>query len=241
MKKLRLDITLPVLNEEQRLELGVTKTIAFLDDSEIEHYSITIADNGSFDNTEKIARSLVERFPCVRFIKVEKKGVGLALKQSWTSSDAALIGYMDVDLATDLSHLIDAYRILRRDEVDIVNGSRLLPDSLVINRSLMREISSLGFNFFLKKLLKVNFTDGMCGFKFLKKTAFNKLTKKGLDNNEWFFCTELLVQAEWLGMQIREIPVHWSDDRDSRVELFKTIKKYSGEIRRLQLQKDRKL
>ena len=217
MNGLKLDISIPVLNEELRVENGVVKTIEFLENNKIKNYSITIADNGSSDNTEGIAKKLIERFHRIRFIKVNKKGVGLALKKSWGSSDAELIGYMDVDVATDLSHLIDAYKLLHSDEVDIVNGSRLLPGSRVMNRSIIRNITSRGFNFLLKKALNVNITDGMCGFKFLKKTAYDKLEKIGLENDEWFFCTELLVKAEWLGMRVLEIPVIWKDDRDSRV------------------------
>ena len=67
------------------------------------------------------------------------------------------------------------------------------------------------------------------------KELNEKLFQIGLDSNEWFFCTELLVKAEWTGMHIKEISVHWTDDRNSRVELFKLITKYLCEIRRLQL------
>ena len=241
MKKLKIEITIPVLNEEFRLEQGVTKAVGFLENSKIDNYSIALADNGSTDNTEKVARVLTERFPSVRAIKVHKRGVGLALKQSWASSDADLIGYMDVDLATDLNHILEVYQIFQSQEVDIVNGSRLLPDSQVKNRSVIRGITSHGFNFLLKTLLNVNISDGMCGFKFLKKTSYDKISQSGLENNDWFFCAELLVKAEWMGMKICEIPIKWEDDKDSRVELFKTIINYSKEIKRLKLQMAQKL
>jgi glycosyltransferase involved in cell wall biosynthesis len=237
LKSSKIEITIPILNEEFRLEQGVTEAVEFLENSGIDNYSIVLADNGSTDNTEQIAQSLTKRFPTVKAIKVSKRGVGLALKQSWGSSEADFIGYMDVDLATDLNHILEAYRILQGEEVDVVNGSRLLPNSQVKNRSIIRGITSHGFNYLLKALLKVNISDGMCGFKFLKKTSYDKILKSGLENNEWFFCTELLVKAEWMGMNIHEIPVKWEDDSDSRVELFKTITKYLKEIKRLKLQK----
>ncbi len=240
MQNLSLDITIPVLNEEHRLERGITQTLKFLENSQINHYSITIADNGSEDGTEIIAQKLTRRFPEIRFFKTGEKGVGLALKQSWASSRSDLVGYMDVDLATDLNHLTTAYKMLHEDKIDIVNGSRLLPGSQVINRSLTRDITSVGFNFLLKFVFGTTFTDGMCGFKFVKKDSYEKLTQMGLDNNEWFFCAELLIKAELSGMQIYEVPVRWVDDRDSRVELIKTIGKYSKEIRRLRLEVSRK-
>ena len=238
MSDLKLDITIPILNEESRLETGVTKAFQYLEKSSIKNYSLTLADNGSTDNTVNIANELKKRFPLIKTLKVDKRGVGLALKKSWAASNADLIGYMDVDLATDLNHILEVYQIFQNnDEIDIVNGSRLLANSTVKNRSILRGITSRGFNFLLNSMLGVKFTDGMCGFKFLKKSSYEKIFNAGVENNGWFFCTELLVKAEWMGMRIHEIPVRWEDDDDSRVELFKTILYYSKEIKRLKLQK----
>lgn len=234
MNELSLDITIPVLNEERRLEKGVFGAFEFLKKSVVPRYRISVADNGSTDRTEEVAASIQKVCPCFRYIKVNKRGVGLALKKSWNDSDYDIIGYMDVDLATDINHLTEVYSAFQNENIDIVNGSRLLPGSKVTDRKLLRTISSKGYNFLLKFLLDVKFTDGMCGFKFIKKASYNKFNAIGIDNNDWFFCTELLVKAEWLGLHIREIPVRWNDDGDSRVKLFDTIYKYMKEILRLQ-------
>lgn len=238
MNDLSIDITIPVINEEKRLENGIFKTIEFLKKSSIRRYRITIADNGSADSTEQIAKSLEKTYPCIRYIKVDKRGVGLALKKSWSDTNCDIIGYMDVDLATDINHLIDVYTAMQRDDVDIVNASRLLPESKVFNRAVVREFTSRGLNFILRLMLNIKFTDGMCGFKFIKKASYDKLAAFGLNNNDWFFCTELLIKAEWLGLNIYEIPVRWRDDGDSRVKFFDTTYKYMNEIIRLKLYKD---
>ena len=238
MKNLSLEITIPVLNEEKRLEYGFSTTIKFLQKNKKTNYKIVIADNGSKDRTEEIATLLEKKYPQVRYIKVGQKGVGLALKKSWNASNADIIGYMDVDLATDLTHLLDVISKMQNDEIDIVNGSRILPGSKVINRSALRETTSRGFNFILKAILNVNFSDGMCGFKFIKRTAFNKLMKAGIDNNDWFLCTEMLIKAEWSGLNIYELPVQWKDDGDSRVDISKTIYKYMKEIFKLRFSKN---
>ena len=81
----------------------------------------------------------------------------------------------------------------------------------------------------------------MCGFKFLKRESYEKILKSGLENNDWFFCAELLIKADWIGMKIYEIPVKWRDNKDSRVELGNTIMKYIKEIKRLRPQKPNKL
>jgi len=238
MKVLNIEITIPVLNEEKRLEKGVTNIIKFLEKSIIRRYKIVVADNGSVDGTEDAARMLEKKYHRVRFIKVGKKGVGLALKKSWNNSNADIVGYIDVDLATGISHLIDAYNVMLRNDVDVVNGSRILPGSQVINRSILREITSRGFNCVLRTVLNAKFTDGMCGFKFIKRAAYNRLSTVGLDNDGWFFCSEMLIKAEWFGLNIYEIPIRWKDDGNSRVNISELIYKYSKGIMKLRFNKN---
>jgi glycosyltransferase involved in cell wall biosynthesis len=239
VNEISLDITIPVLNEEKRLIKGVTETLSFLQNTSIKDYQITIADNGSTDKTELIANELVSQHPDVlRFIQVKQKGVGLALRNSWGSSTKDVIGYMDVDLATDLQHIQEAYDKIRIDQVDVVNGSRLLKGSEVINRTIVREITSRGFNFLLQQMLGVNFSDGMCGFKFLKRSIYKNLILTNIETDGWFFCAEILVKASWLGMNVQEIPVKWTDDNDSRVKLVSLSSSYLKEI--LRLRRERK-
>jgi glycosyltransferase involved in cell wall biosynthesis len=168
------DVSIPVLNEEATLERQVGILHGFL----IEHFSnpgqwrIVIADNGSTDRTLEIARLLQARYPEVAVVNVPEKGVGLALKTSWGQSQADIVGYMDLDLATDLSHFLEAYRAIAEEGYDLVYGTRLHAKSQVIGRTLKREIASRGFNLILKLYLGVGFSDGMCGFKFLKREIY---------------------------------------------------------------------
>ena len=80
----------------------------------------------------------------------------------------------------------------------------------------------------------------MCGFKFIHKEVFDKLMLIGIQNNEWFFETELLVKAERNGFKILEIPVYWEDDRDSKVNLIPLSLKYLKEIGRLRKELNKK-
>jgi len=231
-----IDIAIPVLNEEARLERGVFGTLEMLHQLPVKGHRVTIADNGSKDRTGEIGKQLSERIAEVSYVSVGERGVGRALKAAWGASDADVVGYMDVDLATDLRHLAEVVRLFSNhlgSEVAVVNGSRRLPGSYVINRSLLRSITSHGFNWLLFNLLGVRFTDGMCGFKFLRRDIYDELSRQGLENDDWFFCTELLVKAEWAGFPIVEIPVTWTDDRNSRVRLFSTTRNYMKEILRL--------
>ena len=228
------DITIPVLNEEATLEQNVKILHQFVKEHfpDEQQWQIVIADNGSTDRTLEIAQRISGEIPEVTYVKVPRKGVGLALKTSWGQSKADIVGYMDLDLATDLSHFLEVYQAIAKQNYDIVYATRLHKNSKVINRPLKREIASRVFNFLLKAYLRVRFSDGMCGFKFLKRELYPDLFEMGAQNDGWFFSTELLVTAEWKGLKIRELPVTWTDDiSSSRVKILPLAKRYINSMR----------
>lgn len=230
------DITIPVLNEELTLAQNVKTLHQFVQ----QHFStpgqwqIVIADNGSTDRTLEIAQELSNEIPEVTYVKVPKKGVGLALKTSWGQSKADIVGYMDLDLATALPHFLEAYKAIAEQDYDIVYATRLHPKSQVIGRTFKREVASRVFNIILKFYLGIKFSDGMCGFKFLKRSVYPKLYEAGAQNDGWFFSTELLTVGEWLNYKLYELPVKWTDDvSSSRVKIIPLAKKYLRSMREL--------
>jgi len=228
-----LEVTIPVLNEETRLPEYFPKAWDFVQKSNLP-ISFSIADNGSTDSTWAIAEKLAAKYSNTRLVKVSRRGVGLALKESWSSSSAEFVGYMDVDLATDLSHLKEVLQILSSDQVDVLTGSRLLPGSVVLGRSLLREVTSRGFNFLLGLLLRVPFSDGMCGFKFIRRQAFLDISSScPAMTDGWFFNTEFMVKAIWKAYRLKELPVKWKDDSESRVKVVQLSAQYFQEILRL--------
>lgn len=224
-----IDITIPVLNEEETLAKNVLKARDFLLANlpkDVE-WKIVIADNGSTDETENIGRQLSISYPEVQLVKVPRRGVGLALKTSWSQSKADIVGYMDLDLATDLPHLLEAYDAIAHQDYDVVYGTRLHKKSKVINRTPTREFTSRVFNTILKLYVGTAISDGMCGFKFLKRKHYASIHQKGAQNDGWFFATELLVISEWLQLKMYELPVKWTDDPgNSKVNIPQLAKRY---------------
>ncbi len=234
--RMTFDITIPVLNEEATLSQNVRLLHQFL----AAHFPkpgqwrIVIADNGSTDRTRAIAEEMSQKIAEVQWLSVPRKGVGLALKTSWSQSQADIVGYMDLDLATDLSHFLEAYDALAEQSFELVYATRLHPKSKVIGRSLKREIASRVFNFLLKTYLGVHFSDGMCGFKWLRRELYPALYEGGAQNDGWFFSTELLTVAEWQGRRVYELPVKWTDDvSSSRVQIIPLAKRYLQAMRAL--------
>ena len=215
------EITIPVLNEEKKLKMNVLKVSDFIlrEMPEASNWKIVVADNGSTDRTRLIGESLANEFDWIKYIRLDDRGVGRALKASWGQSQAEVVGYMDLDLATDLKHLKESFTALSSG-YDMVYGSRLNRNSVVKGRSIKREITSRVFNFIAKHYLNVHFSDGMCGFKFIKRSIFSSLMAGGAQSNDWFFSTELLTVAEWLEYNIFELPVCWTDSTESKVRII---------------------
>lgn len=230
-------ITIPVLNEEETLREQVSKAHRFIQDelSDLASIGLLIADNGSHDQTLQIGQALAAELDGVSFLRVSHRGVGLALKESWNQSTSDIVGYMDLDLATDLRHLREALTPLIADDADVVTGSRLLPQSRVINRSPMRAVVSRVFNAMLSTYLGVKFSDGMCGFKFLQRKHFARLRALGAKSDGWFFATELLVCAEAENLRVVDLPVQWTDDPKSKAKIGKLAVEYLKAMRALKL------
>jgi len=228
------EIVIPVYNEEEQLEQSILTLHHFLStEYPSSQWRITIANNGSRDSTKEIAVNLVKTHKNINYFHLDGKGFGKAVKSVWKDSPYSILGFMDLDLSTDLKHLPEAIDILLDSRTDIVVGNRLLPKSVVENRSPLREITSRSFNLILKTYLKVRFSDGMCGFKFIRRESCAKLLDFGIQNDEWFFSTELLIIAEWLGFKIYELPIRWVDTDQSKAKMFELTKKYLGEMVRV--------
>lgn len=220
-----MDIVLPVYNEEDCLKDSVLKVLKILSEPFAQglEIRIVISDNRSTDRTAEIGQELEEMFDNVSYLFVDKKGVGAAVKAAWKSSLADYVGFMDVDLSTNVKHLKTTLEVLKSDPNKLVFGSRHLSESKIIGRSWLREVISRTYNFVLRLSFNIEFKDASCGFKFLSKEVFEKISTVGLKDDGWFFEPELLIKAGWVGIELHELPVEWTDDPNSKVNLISTI------------------
>ena len=214
-----VDLVVPVYNEEVALEDSVLRLLGYLDTMPFS-YRVTIADNASTDGTALIAQRLAHQHRRVSVVHLELKGRGRALKRVWSASRSPVVAYMDVDLSTDLNALLPLVAPLLTGHSDIAIGSRLSRGSLV-QRGAKREVISRGYNLLLRGTLRARFSDAQCGFKALRREAADQLLPWVQDDG-WFFDTELLVLAERAHLRIHEVPVDWVDDPDSRVDILRT-------------------
>jgi glycosyltransferase involved in cell wall biosynthesis len=216
----RVNVTVPVYNEETKIRGSIATLMCFLDRGCFPDFEVVIADNGSTDDTWSIASELANRYSRVQVAHLERRGRGRALKHVWLSSSANMLSYMDVDLSTDLAAWPRLVEPLAAGRYDLATGSRLLSASQT-TRSFKREWISRAYNFLIKALFDTGFSDAQCGFKAITRRAAHVLLPMVEDNN-WFFDTELLVLAEKLGYGIFDLPVCWVENPDSRVKICRT-------------------
>jgi glycosyltransferase involved in cell wall biosynthesis len=218
----KLDVVIPVLNEEVDLEPS-THTLHEYMKAHLDQYAwaIVIADNGSTDATLDIARRLSREFSNVSYIRLEQRGRGRALKRAWTESKADIVAFMDVDLSTDLEALPGLIRAVDAEGYEVAIGSRLAKGAVVTKRPFKRGLFSKGYSLLIRATFLCGFRDAQCGFKAVTRRVADEVVPL-VENNGWFFDTELLIIAEKNGYSIMELPVKWSDDPDSRVNVVGT-------------------
>jgi glycosyltransferase involved in cell wall biosynthesis len=226
-----VEIVIPVHNEQPLLAGGVGELHSFMRERLRVPFRITIADRASTDGTLLQARALAARFREVQAVHLDHIGSGVALRESWLRSDAKVVAYMDISLSTDLEALPELLGPLLAGHADVAVGTRLVPEAEV-RRSLERELISRSYNILVRALLDVGFSDAQCGFKAARREVLEPLLGQ-VEDEGWFFDTELLYLAQRAKLSIREVPVRWTEDHDSRVAIVSTALDDLRAIRRL--------
>ncbi|HEY5011684.1 MAG TPA: glycosyltransferase [Acidimicrobiia bacterium] len=215
-----VEIVVPVYNEAADLERSIERLYHYLSEQFPLSWRVTIADNASTDRTWHIACDLACRLDGVRAVHLDRKGRGRALREVWSASTARVVAYMDVDLSTDLDALLPLVAPLVSGHSDVAIGTRLASGARVV-RGPKREFISRAYNLLLKTTMRSGFSDAQCGFKAVRADVARDLLPM-IEDQEWFFDTELLLLAEHNGLRIHEVPVDWIDDADSRVDVVGT-------------------
>ena len=246
---MKIDILFPVLNEHLRLERGIRKTVEYLQEQKEAFqkrasFVLTIVDNGSDDDTPEIGKRLEEEFSKtdqsylkVRYCRIEERGVGIAFRTGVEMSEGDVVGYMDIDLSTDIDYLRTAVDIFeKRSDIMYINASRFSKESDVSGRKWYRKITSQGLLVLLKGVFGMKCSDAICGFTFVRKPVAEKLVRECSDEKGWFYMIEFLLRAERNGVSIYDMPVKWVEDYDTTVNVPKTIKNYLKNIYALRRQ-----
>ena len=161
----------------------------------------------------------------------KRQGRGRALNRAFKAASGRILCYIDVDLATDMAHLEELIEAIRSEGYDFSTGSRMMPSSDV-KRSMKRGLASKGFNFLTRNMLGSKLYDHQCGFKAFKRESLFELMDSVQDEH-WFWDTELLVRAQRGGYKVKEFPVKWRHGGATKVDLVKDVIGMGSQIVRL--------
>src|SRR3989338_8812156 len=161
-------IIMPVCNEEDIIVKNTKKLISFLKKNRINH-EIILCNNGSTDNTLRLAKELEKKYKNIKVISTPEKGVGTVFKKAVKLAKYNNIISQDMDLSTDLNFILEASKLLKK--YDIVIGSKKMGSQ---KRSFFRKIPSTIFISLVRLLLKLPYKDYSMAAKAYKKEAIIK-------------------------------------------------------------------
>ena len=228
-----VSVVLPAYNEEATIEETVETALstlgAFLPAGSFE---VIVAEDGCDDRTPEIAERLAAADDRVRhYHSDERLGRGGALERAFAAADGDTLVYFDTDLATDMRHLEELVESVRSGEYDVATGSRWMPGEEA-DRPAKRGVPSRGFNLLVRTVLRSDLRDHQCGFKALSRQAFEQL-HEDVEDDHWFWDTELLVRAQRAGLAVKEFPVDWEPKGDTKVDLVRDVFGMGSQILRL--------
>lgn len=221
MKK--IDIVVPILNEAKVLEDTLAKLVKYCEVNFADYkWKIIVGDCGSWDGSPEVVREIMKNDSRVGYYNTGIPGRGRVLDYLWSHSSADYICYTDADLTIQVSHLAEMVERLEKG-ADFVVGSRNIKGSVSVNRGFKRVLFSKIYIAMIRMYLGVNFTDAQCGFKGARAQSYKKIADY-IDDQSWFWDTEMLVLAEKIGMKIEEIPVTCIYGDSTTVNVSKTAK-----------------
>ncbi|MFD1513509.1 flippase-like domain-containing protein [Halomarina rubra] len=218
-----VSVVLPAYNEEATIEGTIGTTLdtlgSFLPEDTFE---VIVAEDGCDDRTPEIAARFAGRDHRVRHVHSDERlGRGGALVRAFREADGETLVYFDTDLATDMHHLEELVESVRSGEYDVATGSRWIPGE-VADRPRKRGVPSRGFNTMTRLMLGSDLRDHQCGFKAFDREALFSLLDD-VEDQHWFWDTEVLVRAQREGYRINEFPVRWTPKGDTKVDLVRDV------------------
>ena len=235
-----LSVIIPAYNEEKRLAKTLNSINDYLSRQSYE-YEILVVDNGSTDKTPEIVRNLanparngVSNGVCqIRGLKLiegsAKEGKGFAVKKGMLEAKGDYKIFTDADNSTSIDQIEKMWPEFEKG-LDVVIGSRDVKGA-VLNPPQpwpRRVILGEGFKLYRKIIIGLwEIEDTQCGFKGFKKEAAEKIFQKSKISG-WTFDVEILILAKQMGYKIKEIPVNWVNDPDSKVKLSSIIEMAIG-------------
>jgi len=217
--KLDVSIIIPAFNEEGRLPKTLEAVIAYVRTRPY-RTEIMVVDDGSSDRTTEIVNSYQQKYPGLRLISNGRnRGKGYSVRHGMLEATGEIALFSDADLSTPIEEADKLLAAIRERNFDAAIGSRAMDRSLIqIHQSAIREMAGIFFNRMVQRILGIRISDTQCGFKAFRREPAHIIFEQ--QHIERFgFDPEILFLAKRHGLRVAEIPVRWSHDAATKVNV----------------------
>ncbi|WP_345346962.1 dolichyl-phosphate beta-glucosyltransferase [Candidatus Villigracilis affinis] len=227
-----LSIIIPAYNEESRLPRTLERVFEFLKTQPFSS-EIIVVENGSSDRTLEVAHEFSEHHPNMNIIREEKRGKGNAVRRGMLEARGEYRFICDADLSMPIEE-VQKFLPPAIEDFDLAIGSREAPGAIRYNEPSYRHWGGRAINLLIRLLILPGLNDTQCGFKCFRadvvEDLFPRQTLMG-----WSFDIELLYLARRKRLRIKEIPIHWYFDPDSKVSAVRDALRMIGDIFQIHL------
>ena len=235
MSEIYLSVIIPTYNEEKRLT-GTLQSINDYFSRQSYDYEILVVDNGSTDKTAQIVRNLAGQIKGLKLIEGSaSRGKGFAVKKGMLMAKGDFRIFTDADNSTSIDQIEKMWPEFKKG-YDVVIGSRDVEGAVLDPPQpwIRDKILGKGFKLYRKIILGLwGIQDTQCGFKCFTKKATEEIFPR-CKIIHFAFDAEVLIIGKSLGYKIKEIPVYWKNDPESKVN-FKSIIKMAIDLIKIRL------
>ena len=213
-----LSIVVPAYNEEERLVLSLAKIASYVDTGGIDA-EILVVDDGSKDRTAELAaKALAGRRGRV-IANGENRGKGYSVRHGVLEARGRFVLLTDADLSTPIEEHARLAQEIRDRDLDVVIGSRALPNSKVqVRQGWLRQMMGRSFNLIIRASTGLPFRDTQCGFKLMDRERVKPLFEKMVVDG-FAFDVELLFLCARFGLSVADVPITWRNATGSKVSM----------------------
>lgn len=214
-----LSVVIPAYNESKRIIETLRSIDSYLKSKDYD-YEVLVVSDGSKDNTADVVRGLEGQIKGLRLVdNRENHGKGFVVKQGMLEAKGELRLFTDADNSTSIDHL-DKFIPEIRGGFSVVIGSIAVEGHKVASGSepIWRRIAGKMGNIFIQIMAVPGIKDTQRGFKLFTEKAVNDIFPR-LTIDRWGFDIEVLALARKFGHKIKEMPVDWHNDPNSKVGL----------------------
>jgi glycosyltransferase involved in cell wall biosynthesis len=217
---MKISLVIPAYNEAKRIDPFLRSIVTYYARHPKDIREIIVVDDGSHDETVKIAQKHSQHLP-IRIIQHQhNQGKGAAVQTGMLAARGDAAVFMDADGATPISEL--PKMLLALEKADVAVGNRWMKGAKTERHSLLRSLSGWTYRTYMR-LFGLGHIDTMCGFKGYRQSVIHKLFTNLIDPG-WLFDTEIAYKTIIHGYSVINFPIRWTSKDGSKLSTRTLIK-----------------